>query len=1600
MRAGQSGAVDVAGDQATAKEQLAVLVDMLRQLGGNASVVAGNIESADPLNAPFTLYVDPYIGSDRFVGGAYNSHEATGTDEEIIAQKLKRIELQRLECGYTASRPFKTINRAAIEAAIITSKDWYTYSDPRAHVDCVTIVLSGGVHIVYNDPGSSSTNLTSWGSTKDPSIAELVAFNPTTGSVLLPRGCSMHGQDLRKTTVRPSWVTAVTDEAADYSNRRSIFKVSGTGFFFNATTMDKIGHTESCHLLDTFHPASKAELDAFYLKVDSAVGSGADLATALLVARPSEYEIVGPIDQAETPSSAWDTTRGASPYIFNWSVRSDYGIGGAFWDGAKIQGLKSMVCANFTGTNQQKDMRAWQVYEDGNWVTLANTAEDYQKYIDATPDNVRRNPLRQTRHISAVNNAYIQKVSIFGIGQSEVTMADNGGEITDNGGNSTFGGCSALAKGYKGFAFDKDKNWAVSRIQAPLNLSEKLSNIRRIELGVIASVTSSVITLSNGLAISTESATVPAVLLAQGYSLANGTRIWVENPNGADWRATLTSSAWASSDPAVINITGALQQSGTNAAAGSDAVGRRVYIRRIVDTRTVAERRASLILNNTASARLPQRNAVLQTDPARSGGAIGRVLAGGGEEVLLVTNAGTGPTPGAGVTKTSELTIRRGAPSKEYAAGAFYRIGTVVRHAGKHWQARVTMTSAGSSPDPAFWGEVFVHMPSAFNPEDSVTQEAPILVLDTDTADTEDSATLGINWTTVWTAAGPVRDQYRSGTDYLGVFAFLRALGFTDAQSHAALVPRVTASRQLDPTSATDFPSAPSGGAATGRGNWAVEFRRPSTIRLYNHQWEWAGFGNYSKAMPAVQQDMSEFNKFTYYFTNSGGGRVVPKGSNEDGFEVTPRGLEDISTGATVSPEGLGGQSLDEIQRTDFPNGIQVGATATVQDLVVQGQAEWSDQSRAKTTREGVLRLATIAQLTTSGSAAPTAGTDTALEAAPDAVTVQGLNRWAIAQRFVSTRTDVLTVFVQSGAADRDLNSMLDNPPTAADRAIPTLARAAEYCNAIIGAGNQLAQIRIAPGLYDPASVWLCNVEFRASDPTQAGWPLIFPSNSAGSTSTDHDYFDGTGYGNLTTRVNFRAFSLLLGNNNLALNVIGRQIRCNRSVEFIGGFHMLGIAELIKLVADGAITQGQLITGSATLPSEAFTTNTATNVETFLNQVRVTNSRAANYDAWTTTSPIRLEGSSTDIAAIQDIVFGAVLPSRKESSGAVRAPYIATNGIVRLRMSNNYLRGNVSITSAGIGVTNALPNANSTHYGDAAVNTPWTWRQFHHTFIGPSSDGVTPIFIDQLGGRAGFLQNPGVGPGIDRIWFQSATKLLPNHIQLLTAAGAIPENDNDGPFLDQFIHAPLALNVRRSFLNINTTSSATLAATEGFVGRFGSNGYNSVKTRGVLLGNAGLFDTERNCRVFLGFDSRSQNTSGALVYSMFKVAGIQVANITQAHPQFAGRAAVTAGSFVVGREYQIVTAGNTDFTLIGATDSNVNTVFTANGAGTGTGTAVPVAFGEPTTFGGAGRKYNPVITTASNNAAGSALALNMALRSYNRGISPEHGFDINPDVVL
>ena len=61
-----------------------------------------------------------------------------------------------------------------------------------------------------------------------------------------------------------------------------------------------------------------------------------------------------------------DTVTGASPYIFNCSMRSVYGMQGMHADGSKATGFKSMVTAQFTAVSLQKDDRAFVKYDKTN----------------------------------------------------------------------------------------------------------------------------------------------------------------------------------------------------------------------------------------------------------------------------------------------------------------------------------------------------------------------------------------------------------------------------------------------------------------------------------------------------------------------------------------------------------------------------------------------------------------------------------------------------------------------------------------------------------------------------------------------------------------------------------------------------------------------------------------------------------------------------------------------------------------------------------------------------------------------------------------------------------------------------------------------------------------------------------------------------------------------------------------------------------------------------------------------------------------------------------------------------------------------------------
>lgn len=976
VRGGQTGSADnLNSSQGTFRSQIATLADAVRQLGGNPEIAPGAVVN-DPLSAPYVLYVNPYTGKDTFVGGSYST---SGSATE-------RIELQRLECGYTEARPFRTISRAIIEAGIITAKSYY--QNPIGSADLVSIVLAPGVSTLLNGLGSAA--IPEWASGKLPSNEELQAFNSTaTGGILLPRGVSLCGMDLRKTILRPDTVPAVADELADASNRRAIFKVTGTGYYFGFTFKDKEDSTSSHHLLDCFQFASQAELDEFYAKIRSAFAGANNtggLDTDLAVTRIGEYQIVGPRPAAGSQTIDTDTTISASPYIFNCSIRSNYGLCGIFADGAKPTGFKSMVLAQFTGVSLQRDLSCWQKYDLTQSPVWGNYFANYADYINADPNNVRMNPARRSFHIRAINKAIMQEVSVFAIGQGIHHWVQSGGELTVTNSNSNFGGCAALAEGYQPSAFVSDASWNIASLRVATNLSEKTNNVRKIYLGTIADAVANnatTITLESALEDSATNPGVPRILDRDKYTLPQNSYIWVENSRGLDYRSQLTATAWVNSAPSEIDVTTAFQnEDGISPGdsiinnqgydTGQDwpsLAGARIYVRRLQDVRTTDERRYSLRCNNTtAGSRTPVRDYILQTTPG-SGGIVAAIP----DSELITVSTSTAIAPdGAGVLKSASVELRRNNPSNSWVGGTLYRLGDTVRHQNKLYSC--IYKNSDASFTAANWQEIFVHMEEAFKPEDYWKNAQPAIVFDNDSDSGDNTTTCGYNLSTVWNTDAKIQAQYRTATDYRGVHSLLTSLGFSAGDAHTLLLPRLSSSRERDPGTALDGISAPSG-AATAWANWPVEFRRPSNIRLFGHAYEWAGYLNYTKALPEYQLDLTALNKFTYYFTNKNGGRVYGSGFNEEGFLVTPQGLQDLTTGTEVAFESIAEANvpIDEISFPTFydeltANKLLVNTELNLSSGLVTGTPTWEGGygavlpalPEASTDQKGIIEIATV----------------------------------------------------------------------------------------------------------------------------------------------------------------------------------------------------------------------------------------------------------------------------------------------------------------------------------------------------------------------------------------------------------------------------------------------------------------------------------------------------------------------------------------------------------------------------------------------------------------------------------------------------------------
>ena len=163
-----------------------------------------------------------------------------------------------------------------------------------------------------------------------------------------------------------------------------------------------------------------------------------------------------------------DTISSASPYIFNVSLRSVYGMCGLHADGSKVIGFKSVVVAQFTAVCLQKDNDAFIIYNEtsGNYVDSTVIPDLYKN------TRSRYKPEFENFHIKVSNDSFAQLVSVFSIGYATQIVAESGGDYSITNSNSNFGAKTFISSGYKKDSFDQDDHGYIVGVISPEEVNE------------------------------------------------------------------------------------------------------------------------------------------------------------------------------------------------------------------------------------------------------------------------------------------------------------------------------------------------------------------------------------------------------------------------------------------------------------------------------------------------------------------------------------------------------------------------------------------------------------------------------------------------------------------------------------------------------------------------------------------------------------------------------------------------------------------------------------------------------------------------------------------------------------------------------------------------------------------------------------------------------------------------------------------------------------------------------------------------------------------------------------------------------------------------
>jgi len=552
--------------------------------------------------------------------------------------------------GNSLARPFKTIQRALLEAARFS----YQAGENNDRFGRTTILLYPGEHVVDNRPGwipihdqVANTYRLRSGTTSDdfppldvnsnfdldsPNNA-LYKLNSIHGGVIIPRGTSLVGLDLRKTKIIPKYVP---NPENDQIERSAIFRVTGacymwqfsifdgdqTGTVYKDYTTNAFVPNFSHHKLTVFEYAdgvnpvsidddfltyndTNTDLEMYYQKVGFAYGkpSGREVSpdypsdTLDIEPKVDEYRIVGstgaevgitsikagdglissteitvtlenevpgldvntpiriegiadagydgqfavfevlstteikyqvsvPPDNPLPASTSGatlnisvDTVTSASPYIFNISLRSVFGMCGLHADGNKATGFKSMVLAQYTGIGLQKDDNAFVKYNTTTGLyegTLAAGNENIH-----TDSQARFKPSYENFHIKCSNNSLLQIVSVFAIGFNHHFLLESGGDASITNSNSNFGARALVSRGFRPDAFPRDDIGYISHVISPKEIETVDAGIEFIGIDVGVTTSVGIATTSKLFLYEENNFDVPPATVIDGYRIGS-----------------------------------------------------------------------------------------------------------------------------------------------------------------------------------------------------------------------------------------------------------------------------------------------------------------------------------------------------------------------------------------------------------------------------------------------------------------------------------------------------------------------------------------------------------------------------------------------------------------------------------------------------------------------------------------------------------------------------------------------------------------------------------------------------------------------------------------------------------------------------------------------------------------------------------------------------------------------------------------------------------------------------------------------------------------------------------------------------------------------